>query len=662
MSPRGSRKSAFRKVFVRLLEFSPLPALALLVGLVLSVPTPLGVSLVNGLASSGALPITSAAELASTTPSEVSQQYFADKGKLYEDFSRAASIFNDRSSPHQNELFDASGRPKRFPWPASSPWFDPVRGFEKRSGARVYVFFTPYPDMPSLIASAVAEPSLMPSRAELSGEQGAAQVPAVPPGMPARIARAYREVMGYMLSHEIPQQLRQPQRSYRDAFEWAWWQDRQGPGHPEFNLSLSGSSARSDAHRSLHAGFALHHAAVYSALSITATELPTGPSTAWDRFVSLEPTHSDFRRRLSALSKAMRGDLFVAGPVKIDIVPVFPATKSADRVAASLRGDEGGSPGPVRASSALTAATGARWVSILTAREAGAQQGVPPTSTDSPGFQNFLFVATWTGDPALAGTSSWPVLERAWLRYRLFVGSNILWLLALGMALYGTSLGASLGAFIYERRHETQDRVLAEMRRVQQDAHDRVYNRLAALSKRVSLTSGELSADVGSRLEGLSEDIRSTLTELQAILGDSDRKASGIAGASGLADQLEQICRAQAARLQMEVAFDVEGALPEVSPQTSWDIQCVVEEALNNASKHGQATKATVNVAAADSMLRVEISDDGRGLPAGFSVDALPETSTGLRGMQLRAERLGGNFVFKRAEPGARVVFEIPIG
>ena len=44
----------------------------------------------------------------------------------------------------------------------------------------------------------------------------------------------------------------------------------------------------------------------------------------------------------------------------------------------------------------------------------------------------------------------------------------------------------------------------------------------------------------------------------------------------------------------MDVSFVSSGPVETIAPLVGWDLQCIVEEALTNASKHGQATAARV--------------------------------------------------------------------
>lgn len=85
-----------------------------------------------------------------------------------------------------------------------------------------------------------------------------------------------------------------------------------------------------------------------------------------------------------------------------------------------------------------------------------------------------------------------------------------------------------------------------------------------------------------------------------------------------------------------------------------------MQEALTNAVKHAEASRARVTVDSADGLLQVSISDNG----LGFDVDEVLSASDrgfGARGMRDRAELFGGH-LHVESGPGAgtTILLELP--
>jgi signal transduction histidine kinase len=219
--------------------------------------------------------------------------------------------------------------------------------------------------------------------------------------------------------------------------------------------------------------------------------------------------------------------------------------------------------------------------------------------------------------------------------------------------------------YYYLRRRDMREHALLERQRIQQDAHDRVYNRLSALSKRVELTADDLTAEVRAGLGAVADDIRRTVGDLQVILDDAHAPGAGDAAAAApglLETQLRETCASQAVRYGIAVDFESEGPVADVAPSLGWDLQCVVEEAVTNAARHGGASHVRVSAVHEGGVLRITVADDGSGLPEDFDIEEVPASSTGLRGMRTRLERAGGSLAIEGSSAGARITAEIPAG
>lgn len=97
----------------------------------------------------------------------------------------------------------------------------------------------------------------------------------------------------------------------------------------------------------------------------------------------------------------------------------------------------------------------------------------------------------------------------------------------------------------------------------------------------------------------------------------------------------------------VQLAFEHERASDRLSPEMETGIYRIVQEALTNAIKHGDARRAMVEVVEEDGRVQVTIRDDGSGFDPDQSTNGF-----GLVGMSERVELLNGNLQVQSA-PGA---------
>lgn len=126
----------------------------------------------------------------------------------------------------------------------------------------------------------------------------------------------------------------------------------------------------------------------------------------------------------------------------------------------------------------------------------------------------------------------------------------------------------------------------------------------------------------------------------------------------GLADAIEALARGwREARAEIAIDLSLDGAQAKLDETTAITAYRVVQEGLTNAFRHSGASRIAVVIARAGQRLRVEVRDNGTGLPAAFAPAGL-----GLRGMSERVSALGGMLWLDNGETGgARLVAELPL-
>jgi signal transduction histidine kinase len=208
-------------------------------------------------------------------------------------------------------------------------------------------------------------------------------------------------------------------------------------------------------------------------------------------------------------------------------------------------------------------------------------------------------------------------------------------------------------AQLYAELIESRARIVAAAdqtcRRIERDLHDGAQQRLAnlVLQARMAREAAPETGELAARLDAVAEEATRAMAELRDL-------ARGVHPAvlaeGGLRPALRGLARRSAVPVALEVR--VEGRLPE---QVETAAYFAVAEALTNAAKHANATAVTVAVEVHDRVLRVRVSDDGRG-------GADPGAGSGLVGLKDRVEALGGRFSVQTApDAGTTVHAELPL-
>jgi signal transduction histidine kinase len=183
--------------------------------------------------------------------------------------------------------------------------------------------------------------------------------------------------------------------------------------------------------------------------------------------------------------------------------------------------------------------------------------------------------------------------------------------------------------------------------RIERDLHDGAQQRLVSLA--LQLRSAQAAPpEAGELVQRLGE----VATEIGGVLDELREIARGLHPAVLAEGGLRPALKALAQRSAVPVRLDasVNGRLPEPIEIAAY---YVVAEALTNTAKHAHAclVEVKVEVAAGDGVLRVCVSDDGRG-GASFG------HGSGLVGLKDRVEALGGR-ISLRSPPGSGTAVKI---
>ena len=126
----------------------------------------------------------------------------------------------------------------------------------------------------------------------------------------------------------------------------------------------------------------------------------------------------------------------------------------------------------------------------------------------------------------------------------------------------------------------------------------------------------------------------------------------------GLIDALRDLLTgSQVTHATLKIELNVEGTIPALEAGLELSAYRIVQEALTNIVRHAQASRAQIALSMQDNCLCLSISDNGTG-----AVSLKRDGHYGVRGMQERAESLGGSIAFlASAEGGLEVRVLLPI-
>jgi signal transduction histidine kinase/streptogramin lyase len=114
---------------------------------------------------------------------------------------------------------------------------------------------------------------------------------------------------------------------------------------------------------------------------------------------------------------------------------------------------------------------------------------------------------------------------------------------------------------------------------------------------------------------------------------------------------------------QNDISFRVvvQGKSRALAPLTQDEIYQIAREAFRNALRHAHASNIELELEYGDSVFRLRLRDDGKGIDAGALARATAGKHWGVQGMRERAASLGGRLeIWAQAGAGTEVFLEIP--
>jgi signal transduction histidine kinase len=190
----------------------------------------------------------------------------------------------------------------------------------------------------------------------------------------------------------------------------------------------------------------------------------------------------------------------------------------------------------------------------------------------------------------------------------------------------------------------------AERARIRRDLHDGLGPMLVGTTFNLEAAQNVIGHDP----EKAQRLISSATDHLQSVIADVRKMIYGLRPQAlevGLTGALVQQAN-QIPGIHFEMNTHDLPKLPEVLEVA---IYRIVSEALNNIAKHAHASHVHFELQHHEHELRLEVRDDGIGMPAN------PQVGIGLQSMRERATELGGTLELERLERGTRIHARFPM-
>ncbi len=202
-----------------------------------------------------------------------------------------------------------------------------------------------------------------------------------------------------------------------------------------------------------------------------------------------------------------------------------------------------------------------------------------------------------------------------------------------------------------------------ERKRIARELHDETTQSLVALVMRLEAI-GALPADLPAKTAEQLADARGlavrTLDNVHKIIFDL---RPSVLDDLGLFSALRWYAESRLGPAGIRPHIEVPDEAVRLPPQLEIVLFRVFQEAVTNIVRHSGAANAMLSVEVVDSLVRIEVQDDGKGFDM-KAVGARPDSTQGLGllGMEERVTLLGGRFSIE-SEPGAgtHLSIEVPV-
>ncbi|HET7208036.1 MAG TPA: ATP-binding protein [Terriglobales bacterium] len=225
------------------------------------------------------------------------------------------------------------------------------------------------------------------------------------------------------------------------------------------------------------------------------------------------------------------------------------------------------------------------------------------------------------------------------------------------------------GILISDKTAHYQQRELAsrllqiqdeERRRIARELHDSVGQLLAALAMNIARVAEESSrlspeaADCVRENDGLVQEITREIRTISHLLHPP------LLDEVGLPSALKWFLEGFGKRSNIQTTLEIPEGFPRLGDDVEIAIFRAVQESVTNVHRHSGSPSCKVVIACNHDQVRIEITDEGRGIPPEKLANMAISGGVGFRGMQERIRQLGGTVDISSKDRGTTVRAILP--
>lgn len=205
---------------------------------------------------------------------------------------------------------------------------------------------------------------------------------------------------------------------------------------------------------------------------------------------------------------------------------------------------------------------------------------------------------------------------------------------------------------------ETNKKLEDQRLRIARELHDNIGSQLtylASAAQNIGVGMKRVSEDVTqNKLSELSDFSQEAIADLRDTIWVMNR---GMITWDDLAERIRYLTHkvSNTTGIETEVTKEGEDAT-KLNPTEAMNVFRIVQEAVNNAVKHAEASKITIQVAVGPPT-NITVSDDGKG----YDEAAVTSSSSGLQNMKSRASKLGGDLSISSGAEGTQIQLRLPV-